>query len=416
MKPLFRNNDRAAKVLLVLLLLFVQQQAIIAQPVYITVKANSFVRNKSIIKTALEKPLERNRLYELVNVKTKTRTPVQQADGNSIVFILPDVLLPNEEATYCLRKSKSQKMTTPVTVERQPTGFLINVYGRKAFFYNTSLIAAPGTMPAYYARSGFIHPVYSPAGNILTDDFPVGHAHQHGIMMAWTSTHFRGMHHDFWNQHQQTANVKHVQVESVIAGPVTTELKLRLQQYSIMFGAVLDELWTITVYPFSNNFLFDLHSVQKNTAADTLYIDKYHYGSIAFRGSRQWNDADSLHYKMGWNILTDSGNNLSNADGKRAAFVSASGMIDGKTSGVTVLGFPDNYNYPQPIRVHPQMPYWGFAPAVTNSFSINPAGVYSSSFRYFVHDGNPDTAALRALNNDLLFPAEVTISGKTFFK
>jgi Methane oxygenase PmoA len=393
-----------------LLLLFFMQQVLVAQPVYIKVNAKNFVRNKSIVTVALQKPLSTNAAYELVNVKSKSFAPVQQTDSNRIVFILPDVLQPGETATYLLRKSKLKKQTSLVTVEKQPTGLLVKVQGKKAFFYNTSLISPPGNLPAYYARSGFIHPLYSPAGNNVTDDFPVGHAHQHGIMMAWTSTEFKGHHHDFWNQQQQTASVKHIEVESITTGPVVTEIKLRLQQYSIKFGAVLNELWTITVYPFSNYFLFDLHSVQQNITTDTLYINKYHYGSIAFRGSRQWNDADSLHYKSRWNILTDSGNTLSNADGKRAAYVSASGAIDGKASGVTVFGFPANYNYPQPIRVHPSMPYWGFAPAVTNKFSINPGQLYNSAYRYFVHDGNPDTAAIKQLNNEISYPAEAVVS------
>lgn len=393
-----------------LLSLFFMQQLLVAQPVYITVKAKGFVRNTSIVTAALQKPLHNNTVYELVNVKSKSIAPVQQIDSNRIIFILPDILQPGEAATYLLRKSRSQKKVNPVTVEKQPTGLLIKVQGKKAFFYNTSLIAAPDTLPAYYARSGFIHPLYSPAGNVLTDGFPAGHAHQHGIMLAWASTEFKGHHHDFWNQQQQTASVKHVQVESITTGAVATTIKLRLQQYSKKFGAVLNELWTITVYPFTNHFLFDLHSVQQNTTADTLYINKYHYGSIAFRGSRQWNDADSLHYKSKWNILTDSGKTLADADGKKAAYVSASGLIDGKTSGVAVFGFPGNYNYPQPIRVHPVMPYWGFAPALTNSFTINPGEVYTSSFRYFVHDGNPDTAALQQLNNDIKYPAEAVIS------
>jgi hypothetical protein len=267
-------------------------------------------------------------------------------------------------------------------------------------------------LPAHYARSGFLHPLYSPVGNILTDGFPVGHVHQHGIMMAWANARFKGHPHDFWNQHLQTANVKHIEVESITTGAVAAIIKLKLQQYSLQFGTVLNESWTIRVYPFSKHFLFDLQSVQQNVTADTLHLNKHIYGSIAYRGSRQWNDADSLHYKSKWNILTDSNRTLADADGKRAAYVSASGLIGGTTSGVTVFGFPTNYNYPQPIRVHPVMPYWGFAPAQTNGFSINPAETYTSAFRYFVHDGKPDAVILQQLNNDIVHPVKVVVTYK----
>ncbi len=395
---------------MVFLLLLFAQQITTAQQVYITVNANGFVRSKNIVVATLQKHLIARAAYEVVNITTKAAAPVQQIDSNRILFILPDHLQPGEMAIYLLTKRKPAKIVNPVTVETQPGGLLVKVKGRKVFFYHTSIVPPPGNLPAYYARSGFIHPLYSPAGNIETDDFPVGHAHQHGIMMAWVNTLFKGLPHDFWNQQLQTANVKHVKVESVETGALISVIKLRLQQYSYKFGGIINEWWTITVYPFSDYFLFDLQSTQQNITNDTLYLNKYHYGSIAFRGSRQWNDADSLHYKSKWNILTDSGNSLSSADGKRAAYVSASGLIDGKTSGVTVFGFPENYNYPQPVRVHPVMPYWGFAPAATNRFFINPGAVYTSRFRYFVHNGDPDTAVLQQLNNDMVHPMEVAVS------
>ena len=384
---------------------------IVAQPVHITVVANGYARNKTVVEVTLQKPLISKDAYELQNVKNKFTAPVQQINAKKIMFILPDVLQPGDSATYLLTKVRHQPVN-PITVENQPTGLLVKVYGKKVLFYNEVLILPPDTLPALYARSGFIHPLYSPAGKILTDDFPVGHAHQHGIFMAWPNTEFKGQPHDFWNQQQKTGSVKHMKLESVERGPITTTIKLRLEHYSLTYGPVLSERWTLTIYPFHSYFLFDLRSDQQNTTADTLYIKQYHYGSMAFRGSRQWNDADSLHYKTKWNIVTDSGATLSNADGRRAAYVSASGLIDGAMAGVTVFGFPANDHYPQPIRVHPQMPYWGFAPAATGPFTINPGQVYTAQYRYFVADGSPDTKQVQEINNDLLHPPQVSICYK----
>ena len=389
---------------------FFLYHTLLAQPVYITVGANGFVRKNTIVETALQKPLDMAFTYQLINIKSKAAAPVQLIDSNHILFILPGILQPGEAATYQLVKQPATKQKSPVTVEKQPTGLLIKLNGKKLFFYNTAVIPPPDTLPAYYARSGFIHPLYSPAGKVLTDGFPVGHAHQHGIMMAWTNAFFKGKPHDFWNQQQKTGNVKHVAVESIVSGPVTTVIKLQLQQYSLQFGGVLNELWTITVYPFSRHFMFDLRSEQQNITPDTLYLNKYHYGSIAFRGSRQWNAEDSLHYTGKWSILTNDGNTLSNADGKRAAYVSATGLIDGQMSGVTVFGFPANYNYPQPIRVHPLMPYWGFAPAVTKSFTIHPGEKYISKHRYLVYDNSPGEAVLQQINNDMVHPVDIQVS------
>ncbi len=100
----------------------------------------------------------------------------------------------------------------------------------------------PNTLPSFYARSGFIHPLFSPSGKILTDDFPVGHAHQHGIMTAWVNAEFRRKPIDFWNQQLQTGSAKHVSVEAIETGAVTTTIKLRLEQYSLLYGTILSDV------------------------------------------------------------------------------------------------------------------------------------------------------------------------------
>ncbi len=398
------------KALSILFLVIVN--TVCAQQVFITVKAKDYIRKNTIVETALERPLSPKLAYEVINVRGKKAAPVQQTEPNRILFILPDVLQPGDSATYRLSGSMKPKKAAPVTVEKQDKGLLVKLQGRNVLFYNTMLIPPPDTLPALYARSGFIHPLYSPSGKVLTDDFPAGHAHQHGIMMAWVSTTLRGLDADFWNQHQKTGNIKHMRVEAISTGPVAAILKLRLQHYTDQHGEVLSELWTVIVYPFSAYFLFDIASVQQNTTADTLLLNKYHYGGAAFRGSRQWNDADSLNYKSKWMIETDSGFNLTTANNRRAAYVSASGRIDGAISGVSIFGFPGNYNYPQPLRVHPVMPYWCFAPAATGPLTINPGKLYTARYRYCTADGPPDKKFLQSINNDLLYPVGITVSYK----
>lgn len=383
-----------------------------AQQVYITITANGYVRINTIVEATLEKPLSPKFVYDLIDVKSKNLVPVQQTEAKRILFILPQTMQPGDSATYRLSKSVRRKDKSPVTVEKQAKGLLVKVQDRKVLFYNTSIISPPDTMPTFYARSGFIHPLYSPSGKVLTDDFPIGHAHQHGVMMAWVNTTFRGLNADFWNQHQQTGNIKHVRVEAISTGPVAAILKLRLQHYTNSYGEVLSELWTITVYPFQKHFLFDIASVQQNITNDTLFLNKNMYGGVAFRGSSQWNDADSLNYKSKWNIETDSGFNLSNANGRRAAYVSASGLVDGAISGLSIYSFPGNYNYPQPVRIHPVMPYWCFAPAATGPFTIAPGQAYMARYRYCTVDGPPDKLILQNINNDLVHPVGVTVSYK----
>ncbi|NJO25448.1 MAG: hypothetical protein HC867_06315, partial [Bacteroidia bacterium] len=63
----------------------------------------------------------------------------------------------------------------------------------------------------------------------------------------------------------------------------------------------------ITVYPFSSYFLFDLESEQVNTTSDTLFLNKYHYGGLAFRGTRNWDPFNKKYFQNNWNVITSEG-------------------------------------------------------------------------------------------------------------
>ena len=140
--------------------------------------------------------------------------------------------------------------------------------------------------------------------------------------------------------------------------------------------------------PPTDNYIFDLESQQQNITKDTFYLNKYHYGGMAFRGSSQFNSHDPKNFKGNWNVLTSEGIKDSLANATRARWVDISGKIDNGIAGATVFNHPQNFRYPQSLRVHPQMPYWAYAPVVDSGFVIPPGGYYHSKFRYFVHDGH----------------------------
>mgnify|MGYP002879245777 FL=1 len=54
------------------------------------------------------------------------------------------------------------------------------------------------------------------------------------------------------------------------------------------------------------------------------------------------------------------------------------------------MNHPDNFRYPQWVRLHPSMPYFVYAPMVKEPFSIEPGKPYVSKFRYLTFDGKPD--------------------------
>jgi hypothetical protein len=47
-------------------------------------------------------------------------------------------------------------------------------------------------------RSCYIHPLYSPDGKVLTDDFPSDHLHHHGLFWTWPGVRTRGQETQTW--------------------------------------------------------------------------------------------------------------------------------------------------------------------------------------------------------------------------
>ncbi len=257
------------------------------------------------------------------------------------------------------------------------------------------------TLPAYYARSGFITDVRSPARHLLTDDFPAGHPHQHGIFTAWTSTTFRGEPLDFWNQHKRTGTVRHRELVQVKDSGEVVGFHARLEQVSLRHGPVLEEDWHVRVYADRDPYVWDLRSAQRNVTGDTLFLERYDYGGLGVRGSAEWNRADGVTYGTEAHFLTSEGLTRDSANHSRPEWVALYGAIDGKdgggTAGIAVFPHPENFRAPQFVRVHPEMPYLSVTPVAEMGFFIAPGETYLSRYRFVAFDGPPDPEGLAEL-------------------
>jgi hypothetical protein len=150
--------------------------------------------------------------------------------------------------------------------------------------------------------------------------------------------------------------------------------------------------------------MFDLHIEQTNITADTLYLNKYIYGGMAFRGSREWDQFNKKFYRNPWNILSSEGRKDSFANHTSARWVTAFGNINGQMSAATVFNHSSNTRYPQKIRVHPNMPYWVYAPVVDGELTIAPGGKYEADYRYYISNTVPDNNLLERINENWIHP------------
>jgi hypothetical protein len=88
---------------------------------------------------------------------------------------------------------------------------------RLVLAYNMVAPALPEGLDTKLQRSGFLHPVVSPAGAVVTAAYPADHAHQNGIFAAWTKASWNQRSLNFWDLAAGTGRVLHSRVLSTAA-------------------------------------------------------------------------------------------------------------------------------------------------------------------------------------------------------
>ena len=304
----------------------------------------------------------------------------------------------------------SIKREADVEATRAGTRLELRVHGKPVVTYQ----AEPGEFPRpdiapIFRRGGYLHPVLSPSGKLVTDDFAVNHTHHHGIWFPWTKTEFEGRHPDFWNMGDGKGWVKFVAVNREWSGPVHGGFLAQHRFVDLLAPepkAALNESWEVKVFNVTGAtkrmWMFDLTSTQTYASASPLTLLKYHYGGLGFRGHAQWDGKD----KTFWLTANGETNRLTGNE-TRGRWCHIGGNVDGAMTGVAILCHPDNFRAPQPMRLHPTEPFFCFAPSQLGDWEIAPGQKYVSRYRFIVADGPPDRAELERLWHDYAEPPAV---------
>ena len=253
--------------------------------------------------------------------------------------------------------------------------------------YHKAESELPEGVPEVYRRSGYIHPVMTPGGRAVTGDFPEDHLHQHALFMAWTSGSYAGRKIDFWNQKKEEGRVAHKRVVATDDRADQVSFTVELSHTDQRGGGkeILSEIWKVTVFPTpDDHYKFDIESRQSLVAEKPLQIKKHRYGGMALHGPGEWLGAEACDF------LTSEGKARIEGNHTRPDWVAMSGEIDGEPASVAVFGSPRNFRSPQSVRIHPDKPYFCFAPMVDGDFSIDGNQAYVSRYRYLVADKAAD--------------------------
>ena len=286
----------------------------------------------------------------------------------------------------------------PVKIERVGSKLKVTAGNKPLIEYQ----AEPGELPRdnikpIFRRGGYLHPIYSLSGKVITDDFPPNHIHHHGVWFAWSNAEFEGRATDFWNMGDGKGHVEFVELGNTWSGVAHGGFTTKHRYVDLTSGSpktALDEDWEVRILNRlrdQNFWVFDLSCTQR-CASTTIKFPEYRYGGVGLRGPWAWNGKDAVSF-----LTSDGVRDRVKSHTMKARWCDMHGTIDGQPVGIAVMGHPDNFRAPQPMRVHPSEPFFNFAPQQAGDFELQPGKTYVARYRFVIHDGAPDKDLLDRL-------------------
>lgn len=336
-------------------------------------------------------------LFEIKG-KTETAVPLQLESCSEarIWFILEGQTLKNSKRTFVLRRTAtSPKESAGVRSVKKDGALSFLKAGKPILSYQIETVNPPKGITPLYKRSGFIHPVYSPGGELLTRVQAPDHYHHYGIWNPWTLTFIGKREVDFWNLMKGEGTVRFAGLLSNVEGAVYSGFR-SLQEH-IDFGAIggdavaMNEQFEVRIWNLNNQrYLVDYTSTLNTPLDSGILLAAYRYGGgIGWRATEKWTKDNS-------SVLTSEGKGRKEADGSMARWCIVEGESAAKEgrSGILFLSYPANRMHPEPMRVWPLDANGGrgdmffeFCPIRYKDWKIEKGIDYTLKYRLVVFDG-----------------------------
>ena len=398
----------------------------------ITVNTESYECNNAPVSVSLDEVDYPFNDSSIVLIETtgeseeKVACQLESGSTNRLWWILEGTTPGNTQRTFELRPAKKLNTQTSSMVYSQDDGSIVLKKGEQPVLsYRYAPRPAPDGGYDRYARNAYIHPLYSPSGNVLTRIEPItDHDHHYGIWNPWKKVHFDGRTLDFFGLDNSSppgeGNVRFHSFVSKVNGPVYSGFKALHKHVDMKVDTTaINELWDVRGWNVTINgkeaFLWDLTTTLNCATDKSVILDEYRYGGgLAFRATKDWK-------KENTRVLTSEGKNRKEADGTRARWCVTWADVEGeKPSGILFMSHPSNREYPEPMRV------WGpnandgrgdvffeFCPIRHSSWQLEPGKLYTLKYRMMVFDGTfPDEKEAEEVWNDFAHPPKVELEAK----
>jgi len=340
-------------------------------------------------------------------------------------------MIENESRNFTIEIVPADVTTFIMDIEKDRFGNLVlKMNSKEVLRYNTIPPLLPGGVDVAYRRNGFIHPAWSPVGNVLTNINPVDHWHHYGIWNPWTLIEYGGQEYDLWNLGDKKGKVLFDSLYHSTTGSLFADILVRHRHiifepqkeevtnhvWGIMRftpkheKVIMDELQDIRVWNFEEGvYLWDLDFSLFPCTPLPVILKEYRYAGFGWRATSDWT-------KENCEMMTSEGKSRPEIDGTNARWVYVTGMSPKGKSGILFMASPKNHNFPEPLRIWDATQNGGrgdafinFAPTKNEDWTLEPGKRYDFRYRMYVFDGDITPAKAEAIWKDYATPVKVSV-------
>jgi hypothetical protein len=317
-----------------------------------------------------------------------------------------------------------------ITIQPQTNNLILTEGGANVIRYNVAMPRLSHGVGREFARNGYIHPAWSPAGNVLTNANPADHAHHYGIWNPWTLIEYDGGTYDLWNIGGMTGTVRYDKTLDTQSGDLFAAVKVAHRHIIFQPQAertvdtphetiritpkkhidIMNEVIDMRVWnDGGEGYLWDFVSDLAPATDLPVLLKAYRYAGFGWRGTPDWT-------KENTEMRTSEGLSRPKIDGSNARWIWVTGTSPRGRSGILFLGAPDNQNFPEPLRIWDETQNGGrgdsfvnFAPTKNVDWQLEPGKTYRLRYRMMMYDGAMSAEKAEAIWQNFATPVTVTI-------